>query len=294
MRKLTTLPELNRMANTLRTDVIKMLLKAGSGHSAGPLDLADIATALYFNALNTSPKQKNDPDRDRLFVSCGHTAPIWYAALARAGYFPVEELKSLRKLGSRLQGHLDRLTTPGIESSAASLGQGLSIAAGCAYAGQLDGKKYQTYCILSDGEHDEGSTWEAIMFAGHYRLMHLTAIVDRNNIQIDGMTEDIMTLEPLRDRYESFGWHVIDVDGHNIEHVIDACNEAKAIIEKPVCIIAHTIAGKGVDYMEYDYQWHGNPPGAAETSRAPGKSEQGKVALRQLRTLAGKIDTSDL
>lgn len=294
MRKLTKLAELNRMANTLRTDVIKMLLAAGSGHSAGPLDLADIATALYFNVLNTSPRQKNDPNRDRLFVSCGHTAPIWYAALARAGYFPVEELKTLRKLGSRLQGHLDRLTTPGVESSTASLGQGLSIAVGSALAGQLDGKKYQTYCILSDGEHDEGSTWEAIMFAGHYRLMHLTAIVDRNNIQIDGMTEDIMTLEPLRERYESFGWHVLDIDGHNIETIIDACNEAKAIIEKPVCIIAHTIAGKGVDYMEYKYEWHGSPPGTIAPADAPRKEVQGSAALKQLRTLAGKIESSDL
>lgn len=294
MRKLTTLPELNRMANTLRTDVIKMLLAAKSGHSAGPLDLAEIATALYFNVLNVSPKTKNDPDRDRLFVSCGHTAPIWYAVLARAGFFPVEELKTLRKFGSRLQGHIDRATVPGVESTAASLGQGLSIAAGCAYAGQMDGKKYQTYCILSDGEHDEGSTWEAIMFAGHYRLMHLTAIIDRNNIQIDGMTEDIMTLEPLRDRYESFGWHVIDIDGHNIETIIDACNEAKAIVEKPVCIIAHTIAGKGVDYMEYDFKWHGSPPGSVNTPRGPAKEQQGREALRQLRTLAGKIESSDL
>lgn len=282
------------MANTLRTDVIKMLLAAKSGHSAGPLDLAEVATALYFNILNISPKTKNDPARDRLFVSCGHTAPIWYAVLARAGFFPVDELKTLRKLGSRLQGHIDHLTVPGVESTAASLGQGLSIAAGCAYAGQMDGKKYQTYCILSDGEHDEGSTWEAIMFAGHYRLMHLTAIVDRNNIQIDGMTEDIMTLEPLRERYESFGWHVIDIDGHNIETIIDACNEAKAIIEKPVCIIAHTIAGKGVDYMEYDFAWHGSPPGSVDTPRGPAKGQQGKEALRQLRTLAGKIESSDL
>ncbi|MEX1997589.1 MAG: transketolase [Candidatus Andersenbacteria bacterium] len=294
MRKLTTLPELNRMANTVRTDIIKMLLAAGSGHSAGPLDLADIATALYFNVMNMSPKQKDDPDRDRLFISCGHTAPVWYAVLARAGFFPVEELKTLRKLGTRLQGHVDRLTVPGIESSHASLGQGLGVAAGCAYAGQLDGKRYQTYCILSDGEHDEGSVWEAISFAGHYRLMHLTAIIDRNNIQIDGPTEQIMTKEPLRERYEAFGWHVIDVNGHNIEEFIDACQEATAIIEKPVCIIAHTIAGKGVDFMEFDYRWHGDPPGKRETERAPAKEDQGRIALQQLRTLQGKIKNMDL
>lgn len=273
------------MANTVRQDVIGMLLAAGSGHSAGPLDLADIAVALYFNVLeNIDPKRPGKPDRDRLFVSCGHTAPVWYAALARAGYFPVEELKTLRKLGSRLQGHMDRATVPGVESTAASLGQGLSIACGAALAAELDGRRYQTYCVMSDGEQDEGSTWEAVMFAGHYRLQHLTAIIDRNNIQIDGMTEDIMRLEPLRERYEAFGWHVLDIDGHNFEHIIDACREAKAIIERPVCIIAHTIAGKGVDFMEGDYHWHGNPP----------DERQGREALRQLRTLEEKIDNSDL
>ena len=284
MKRLTKLTDLNRMANTLRQDVIKMLLAAGSGHSAGPLDLADIAAALYFNVLNIDPKKKDDPARDRLYVSCGHTAPIWYAVLARAGFFPVEELKTLRKLGTRLQGHMDREYTPGVESTAASLGQGLSIACGSAYAGQMDGQKYQTYCILSDGEHDEGSTWEAIMFAGHYQLQHLTAIIDRNNIQIDGPTEKVMTKEPLKDRYESFGWHVIEIDGHNIEQVIDACNEAKAIVAKPVAIIAHTIAGKGVDFMEFDFQWHGSPPDA----------KQGKDALKQLRTLEGRIENIDL
>lgn len=256
-----------------------MLVAAGSGHSAGPLDLAEIATALYFDVLNISARKRHDEDRDRLFISCGHTAPIWYAVLARAGFFPVAELKTLRKLGSRLQGHIDRLTVPGVESSAASLGQGLGIAAGCAYAGKLDSKKYQTYCLLSDGEHDEGSTWEAIMFAGHYKLGHLTAIIDRNNIQIDGPTEQVMTLEPLREKYEAFGWHVIDIGGHNIEQIIDACNEAKAIVEKPVAIIAHTIPGKGVEFMEFDFKWHGVPPDA----------EQATTALAQLRTLGGKI-----
>lgn len=294
MQRLTKLDDLNRMANTLRQDVISMLLEAGSGHSAGPLGLADIAAALYFNILHIDPRRRHDPDRDRLYVSNGHTAPIWYAVLARAGFFPVEELKTLRKLGTRLQGHMDRNTVPGVESSAASLGQGLSIACGSAYAAQMDAKRYHTYCILSDGEHDEGSTWEAIAFAGHYRLQYLTAIIDRNNIQIDGQTEDIMTKEPLRDRYEAFGWHVIDVDGHNIEHVIDACNEAKAIVEKPVVLIAHIIPGKGVEYMEYDYRWHGNPPGTVETERTPTKERQGAAALRQLRTLAGKIENMDL
>jgi transketolase len=294
MKKLTSLEDLHRMANTLRKDIITMLIEAGSGHSAGPLGLADVAAALYFNILNIDPKKPNDPDRDRLYVSPGHTAPVWYAVLARAGFFPVEELKTLRKLGTRLQGHIDRLTVPGIESSAASLGQGLSIACGCAYAGHIDAKRYHTYCILSDGEHDEGSIWEAVAFAGHHRLQYLTAIIDRNNIQIDGPTEDVMRKELLREKYEAFGWHVIDIDGHNIETVIDACNESKAIVEKPVCIIAHTIPGKGVDFMEYDYRWHGDPPGKRETERTPPKDTQGKEALKQLRTLDGKIDNIDL
>lgn len=271
-----------------------MLDTAGSGHTAGPLGLADIATALYFHVLNIDPKQKHDPNRDRLYVSCGHTAPVWYAVLARAGFFPVEELKTLRKLGSRLQGHLDRLATSGIEASSGSLGQGLAVAAGSAYAAQMDNKSYQTYCVLSDGEHQEGSTWEAVMFAGHYRLQHLTAIVDRNNIQIDGYTEDVISLEPLREKYESFGWHVIEIDGHNLEQIIDACAEAKAIIEKPVCIIAHTVAGKGVEYMEHDFRWHGAPPGTLETDRAPAKSQQLEEALHQLRTGARKINSLDL
>ena len=284
MERLTEKEDLERMANTIRKDIISMLVTAGSGHSAGPLDLADIATALYFNLLNVTPTTKTDPDRDRLYISCGHTAPVWYATLARAGYFPVEELKTLRKLGSRLQGHVDRLTTPGIESSAASLGQGLGIACGAAVAGNIDKKTYHTYAILSDGEHDEGSTWEAVSFAGHYKLSHLTAIIDRNNIQIDGPTETIMKKDNLKEKYEAFGWHVIEIDGHNMRAIVDACNEAKAIVEHPVCIIAHTIAGKGVDFMEYDYTWHGNPP----------NKQQARVALKQLRSLDNKITASDL
>jgi transketolase len=289
MQKLTNLQDLERMANTIRQDIITMLVAAGSGHSAGPLDLADIATALYFNVLNINPKQRHDPLRDRLYVSCGHTAPVWYATLARAGFFPLEELKTLRKLGTRLQGHIDRLTVPGVESSAASLGQGLSIACGSAYVSQMENLNYQTYALLSDGEHDEGSTWEAAAFAGHYKLAHLTAIIDRNNIQIDGPTEKIMAKELFKDRYEAFGWHVLEIDGHNIEQVIDACGEAKAIIEKPVCIIAHTIPGKGVDFMEYDYRWHGDPPGKVETEKTPPKAKQAEEALRQLRAIGQNI-----
>lgn len=293
MQKLTDIKDLMRMANTVRKDIITMLVAAASGHSGGPLDLADIATALYFNVLNLDPKKKDDQNRDRLYVSCGHTAPVWYAVLARAGFFPVEELKTLRKLGSRLQGHMDRLV-PGVETTAASLGQGFAIACGCAMAGRISGKTYQTYAVLSDGEHDEGSTWEAISFAGHYKLEHLTTIIDRNNMQIDGPTEKIMTKEPMRDRYEAFGWHVIDIDGHNIEQFIDACAEAKAIVERPVAIIAHTIPGKGVDFMEGDYRWHGDPPGKVETERTPPKEKQAAEAMRQLKELDRKIEEMNL
>ena len=289
MKRLIELEDLKRMANTLRKDIINMLVEAKSGHTAGPLGLADIATALYFNVMNIDPQNMDDPDRDRLYVSCGHTAPVWYTALARAGFFPVEELKTLRRLGTRLQGHLDRLTVPGVESSAASLGQGLGIACGSAKAAEMDGRRYQTFCVMSDGEQDEGSIWESAAFAGHYKLQHLTAIMDRNNIQIDGMTEDVMTKEPLRDKYEAFGWHVIDVDGHNIEELIDACREAKAIVEKPVLIIAHTTPGKGVDFMEDDFRWHGAPPGKVETERTPPKDQQVKEALKQLNALDKRV-----
>lgn len=290
MKRLGELSDLQRMANTLRQDIIRMLAEAKSGHSGGPLGLADIAAALYFNILNIDPQNPMMPDRDRLIVSCGHTNPVWYAALARAGFFPVEELMTLRKLGTRLQGHMDRLTVKGVETSAASLGQGLSVACGVTWAATLNNESYHTYALLSDGEHDEGSTWEAVMFAGHYNLQNLTVIIDRNNMQIDGKTEDIMSKEPLDRRYEAFGWHTIDIDGHNIEQVIDACGEAKAIVEKPVCIIAHTIPGKGVDFMEGDYRWHGDPPGKKETEKSPPKEKQEAEALRQLAALADAIE----
>lgn len=267
-----------------------MLVEAGSGHSAGPLDLAEVFTALYFGgALRHNPRRPNWPDRDRLILSNGHVAPVVYATLARAGYFPRKELRTLRKFGTRLQGHVDHAPRgprskypghpPGIENTAASLAQGIGISVGVAYAGVLDKKKWQVYCVTSDGEHDEGAFWEAIMWAGNHRLWNLTVIVDRNNIQIDGMTEDVAPLEPLRAKYEAFKWHVIEVDGHNIEEIVDACNEARAIYEKPVAIIAHTIAGKGVSFMEYDYKWHGVPP----------DKEQARQALRDLRSLRGQI-----
>jgi len=270
---------LEEMANTLREDVIEMLLEAGSGHSAGPLGMADIFSALYFHVLNHDPKKPDWADRDRLILSNGHICPIRYAAMARAGYFPLEELLTLRKINSRLQGHPHKKSLPGVETTSGPLGSGLSQAIGVALAGKLDSKKYRVFCAMSDGELEEGNTWEALMFAGKNKLSNLTAIIDRNNIQIDGNTEDVMSLEPLKEKFESFKWHVIEIDGHNIEQFIDATNEAKAIHEKPTVIIAHTIPGKGVSFMENDYTWHGKPP----------TTEEAVKALNELRTLGGKI-----
>ena len=271
--------DLYGVANRLREDVIAMLVTAGSGHSAGPLGMADIFAALYFYILNHDPKKPLWDQRDRLVLSNGHICPIQYAALARSGYFPLKELATLRKFGSRLQGHPHRTSLPGIETTSGPLGSGLSQAIGMALAARLNGQKHRVYAILSDGEHNEGNIWEAVLFAGKERLHNLTAIMDRNNIQIDGFTEDVMPLDSIRDKYESFRWNVIDVDGHNIEEVIGAVYEAKAIYEKPTLIIAHTIPGKGVSFMENNYAWHGLPP----------NKEQGKEALRQLRRLGGKI-----
>lgn len=270
---------LEETANRIREDIIEMLLIAGSGHSAGPLGMADIFTALYFHILNHDPKNPNWPDRDRLALSNGHICPVRYVAMAHAGYFPIQELKTLRKINSRLQGHPHRSALPGVETTSGPLGSGLSQAIGMALAAKLDKKKYRVYCITSDGEHDAGNTWEAAMWAGKNKLNNLTVIIDRNNIQIDGFTENIMPLEPLKAKYEAFGWHVLDVDGHNIEQFVDAVNEARAIYEKPTVIIAHTIPGKGVSFMENDFNWHGKPP----------NKEEAKKALAELRTLRGKI-----
>ncbi|MBI2600262.1 transketolase [Candidatus Daviesbacteria bacterium] len=271
--------KLEEKANTIRQDIIKMLVEAGSGHSAGPLGMADIFTSLYFNILNHDPKNPNWSERDRLILSNGHICPVLYATLAHAGYFPVTELKTLRRLGSRLQGHPHRAILPGIETTSGPLGSGLSQACGMALAARMDNKKWWVYCLTSDGEHDAGNTWEAIMLAGKYKLSNLTVIIDRNNIQIDGFTEDVMPLENLREKYESFNWYVLEIDGHNFEQIIAACDEAKAIVNKPVVIIAHTIPGKGVEFMEKKFEWHGKPPNADEA----------KKALAELRTLQGKI-----
>lgn len=257
-----------------------MLEHAGSGHSAGPLGMADVFTALYFHVLKHDPARPDWPERDLLILSNGHIVPVRYAAMARACYFPVEELRTLRRFGSRLQGHPERSRLPGLESTSGPLGSGLSQAAGMAYVLQMEQQHQRhVYVVMGDGELDEGNIWEAAMFAGKNKLSQLIGIIDRNNIQIDGATEDVMPLEQLRAKWEAFGWHVQEVDGHNIESIIDACSMARAITEKPSMIIAHTIPGKGVDFMEYDYHWHGVPPNRA----------QAKEALHKLRTLNGRI-----
>ncbi|MBI4037032.1 transketolase [Candidatus Daviesbacteria bacterium] len=273
--------ELETLANQVRQDIISMLLEAGSGHSAGSLGMADVLVALYFQILKHDPKEPNWPERDRLVLSNGHICPALYATLAHAGYFPKEELKTLRKLGSRLQGHPHRESLPGLETTSGPLGCGLSQACGMALGAKLDQKDWRVICLLSDGEHDEGNTWEAVMLASKYKLHNLTALVDRNHIQIDGFTEDVMPLEPLKEKYEAFGWHVLEIDGHNFAQIISAFEEARAILDKPTVIIAHTIAGKGVDFMEFDYKWHGESPNKTEA----------KIALSELRTLQGKIQS---
>lgn len=275
-----SLAALEKKATEIREDIIRMLEEAGSGHSAGPLGLADIFTALYFDVLKHDPKNPEWEDRDILLLSNGHTVPVRYAAMAHAGYFDRKELLTLRRLGSRLQGHPERLRLPGLETTSGPLGSGLSQACGMALGMRMDNVTHRwIYVVMGDGELDEGNVWEAAMLASKYRLNNIIAILDRNNIQIDGPTENVMPLEDLKAKWEAFGWHVLEIDGNDIEAVIDACAMGRAIVEKPVIIIAHTIPGKGVDFMEYDFHWHGSPP----------NHEQAKVALHELRTLQGKI-----
>ncbi|MDP3770220.1 MAG: transketolase [Candidatus Sungbacteria bacterium] len=270
---------LEEMAVQIRQDCIDMVVTAGSGHIGGPLAMADIFTALYFHILQHDPKNPEWPERDRLVLSNGHICPVRYAAMARAGYFPVEELKTLRKFGTRLQGHPHRTALPGVETTSGPLGSGLSQAVGMAIAARMDKKKFNIYCLMSDGEQECGQTWEAVMLAGKLKLDNLTAVIDRNNIQIDGMTEDIMPLEPLRAKYEAFNWHVIDLNGHDMQEIVNAFEMAHAVYEKPVLIIGHTIPGKGVDFMEFSYPWH------SKTF----KPEEVTESLHQLRTMLGKI-----
>ncbi|MBP7807571.1 transketolase [Candidatus Saccharibacteria bacterium] len=278
--KKRSIEALELLANDIREDIIKMLEHAKSGHSAGPLGLADIFTALYFDVLRHDPKKPDWTERDILLLSNGHCVPVQYATMAHAGYFDVKELMTLRKLGSRLQGHPERIKLPGLENTSGPLGCGLSQACGMALAMRMDEQQHRwVYVVMGDGELNEGNVWEAAMLGSKYKLTNVIGIIDRNNIQIDGPTESVMPLEDLRAKWESFGWHVIEIDGNNMEAVIDACSMAKAIVEKPVMIIAHTIPGKGVSFMESDFHWHGAPP----------DHEQAKKALHDLRTLEGKI-----
>ena len=245
-----------------------MLHAAKSGHPAGSMGLADVFAALYFNVLNHDPKNPNWEGRDRFVLSNGHVCPGLYATMAEAGYFPKEELMTLRKLGSRLQGHPHRESLPGIENCSGPLGQGLSIAVGMALVAKREKKGWRVYCVCSDGEHNEGQIWEAALLASKFKLGNLVAIMDRNNIQIDGFTEDVLPLEPLEEKYRAFGWNVISIDGHNIQQIISACNEAKTIIDKPTMIIAHTVPGKDISFMEFITEWHGKSPGDKEATTA--------------------------
>jgi len=260
--------ELKEMAKKLRRHVITMTATAGSGHPGGSLSAADIITALYFKVLRHSPQNAQWPDRDRFILSKGHAAPILYAALAETGYFPVAELATLRKLDSRLQGHADRKFTPGVEMSAGSLGMGLSFAIGVALAARLDSKTYRTYVLLSDGECEEGQTWEAALSAAHFKLDNLTAIVDCNGMQLSGWTRDIMNLEPFTRKWQAFGWYTIDIDGHDFDQILSGCQGAEKIKSKPTVIVARTIKGKGVSFMENNAAFHGKAPTREEAEKA--------------------------
>jgi len=280
MRQIFSIEALELMANDIRADIIKMLEEAGSGHPGGSLGQADIYTALYFNLMVHDPRNPDWEERDILIQSNGHTCPVRYATMAHAGYFDKKELMTLRKFGSRLQGHPERNSLPGLENTSGPLGSGLSQAAGMALALRMNNQPHRwVYVTVGDGELNEGNNWEAIMLAAKFKLSNMIVFIDRNNIQIDGPTEVVMPLEDLRAKWEAFDWHVLEIDGNNIEAVIDAVNMAKAIVSKPVVIIAHTIPGKGVDFMEYDFHWHGVPP----------NEKQAKDALKQIHTLQGKI-----
>ncbi len=282
--------ELEIKANDIRQSIIEMLIEAKSGHTAGPLGMADVFTLLYFHVLRHDPENPALEDRDRLILSNGHICPVLYATMAHAGYFPVSELKTLRKFGSILQGHPHREFLSSLETSSGPLGSGLSQAIGMALADRMDDSspdKY-FYCLMGDGELDCGQIWEAAMLAGKEKLHNLIGIVDRNGIQIDGFTKDVMPLDPLKEKFESFGWHVVEVSGHDFGALNEAIGEAQAVYGKPSVLIAHTIPGKGVPEFERDYRWHGNPPGKGPEDEIP-KDEQGKVALNRLRTLGGKI-----
>jgi transketolase len=274
MEKLSSI-ELNEIARQIRRDIIKMLMISKSGHSGGPLGLSDIFASLYFNIMNNDPKQPMLKERDFFFLSAGHLCPVWYATLARRGFIPISELSTLRKINSRLQGHPAPAYThgvPGVEIASGALGQGLSIAVGCALGLRLDKKPNRVYCLHGDGELNEGQIWEAMMTAAHHKLDNLIAIVDRNHCQIDNRTEIVMEIEPLADKWKSFGWHVLECNGNDIDQFLSTMKQAQALKGRPTVIIAKTFMGKGVSFMEDDYKWHGVPP----------NEEQGKQALSEL------------
>ena len=273
------LTELELKANDVREGIIRSLLSAGSGHSAGSLDMADIFTALYGAIMRHDPNKPEWPDRDRLLLSCGHIAPVRYSAMANFGYFPVEELLTLRKFGSRLQGHPERVKMPALETTSGPLGEGLAQGTGMALGAKLDKKDWRVYVVTSDAEHQCGLHWEATMTAGKFQLDNLTSIIDRNFIQIDGSTEDVMPLEPLADKYRAFNWEVLECDGNNIAEFIATVEKAKNVKGRPQVIIANTVPGKGVSYMEGDYTWHGKPP----------NKDQADEALRELQTNRERI-----
>lgn len=271
---------LEETAMTIREDVIKMLVEAGSGHSAGSLGMADVFTAMYFHVMTHDPKRPSWKNRDRLILSNGHICPVQYATMARAGYFPKKLLMTLRKLGSQLQGHPERWSPPGIETTSGPLGSGSSQAAGLAYAALMDHAKWRIYCLMSDAELECGQTWEAFLFAARNRLYNCTFVIDRNNIQIDGNTEEIMPLEPLTAKFEAYNLNVERCAGNSIQDFVMAIERAQGVSEKPTVIIADTVPGYGVKFMEHDYKWHGRTP-------APGV--EANEAIKELRTLGGKI-----
>lgn len=273
-------------AEDVRESIIKMLVEAGSGHTAGPLGMADVFTALYFRILNHNPRHPTWAQRDRLILSNGHIAPVLYATMAHAGYFSVSELKTLRKFGSRLQGHPHRESLPGLETSSGPLGCGLSQAIGMALMDKLENHKPDRYfyCCMSDGELDEGQNWESFLLLNKYNLTKVIPIIDRNTIQIDGYTEEVLPLESLKDKFESFNFHVIEIDGHNFRDIVRATGAAKSSMDKPTVIIAHTIPGKGVTSFEGDYRWHGKAP----------STEEGRKALKEIRSMNGKVNFSEM
>lgn len=269
--------DLKKSAKKMRINIIKMVSQAKSGHPGGSLSACEILAALYLKEMNIDPENPNWEDRDRFVLSKGHAAPVLYAALAERGYFPEKELISLRKIDSILQGHPDMKKTPGVDMTTGSLGQGLSAANGMALAGKLDKKDYRVYSLIGDGESQEGIIWEAAMLASHYKLDNMTVFLDYNKLQIDGWNEEVMDIEPIGDKFKSFGWHIVNIDGHSFDEIFKAIEEAKNTKGKPTMIIAKTIKGKGVSFMEDEAGWHGKAPSQEET----------KIALEEL---GGGID----